>query len=118
MREPVRLYGASPQGLRAGRTHKSFIQCAGARPPGLCTVCFCARAEACADELMCENLHFYGTSPQELCALCGRVCRWAHVRESVRLYGASPHKGFMQCTSELVYMSLRPRGLCAVCMIR
>ena len=63
MSEPVHLYGASPQGLCASvygasptglcavQAYKGFIQCAGARPPGLCTQCSCAHAGACADEL-------------------------------------------------------------------
>ena len=33
-----------PHELCAVRAYKSFIQCAGARPPRLCTECLCARA--------------------------------------------------------------------------
>ena len=33
-----------PQELCAVRAYKGFIKCAGARPPGLCTPCLCARA--------------------------------------------------------------------------
>ena len=50
---------------------------------------FCARAEACANELMYESMY---------------IC-------TVRA-----HKGFVQCASELVYISLHLRELCAVCM--
>ena len=61
--EPEHLYGVGPQGLCTSvyvctvRAHKGFIQCAGARPPGLCTKCLCARAGACADELIYKNLY-------------------------------------------------------------
>ena len=52
----VRLYGASRNGVCAVRTHKGFIQCAGARPPELCTQCICARAGTCANERACTSV--------------------------------------------------------------
>ena len=49
VREPVPLYGA--------------------RPPGLCTICFCARAGVCADELMCEGLYICTVRAHKGCVL-------------------------------------------------
>ena len=54
----VLQYGASPNGLCAVRTRKGVIQCAGTRPPELCT----QRSCACAD--------LYGPSPQGPVLLC------------------------------------------------
>ena len=99
VRDYVRLYSVSPQRLRAVQTHKGFIQRAGGCPPELCTMCFCAHTRACADELMYESLYICTVrAHKSFVLLRRRVRRCAHVRDPVRLYGASP------------------QGLCAMCL--
>ena len=52
----VHLYGARPKRLCAVRTHKGFMPCAGARPPGFSTKCLCARVGTCANEQACTSV--------------------------------------------------------------
>ena len=103
------------------RAHKGFTQCAGARPPGLCTTCFCAHARTCADELMCESLHICTVLAHKgfvlLCS-CAGGCADELMCESLYVCTMRAPKGFMQRASELVYICLRPRVLCAVCTCR
>ena len=63
----IRLHGVRPKMLCAVRAHKGFTQCAGARPPGPCSKCLCARARTCAKEQACTSVP-YGASPRGLWA--------------------------------------------------
>ena len=74
----VLQYGGSPNGLCAVRTRKGVIQCAGTRPPELCTQCLCARAD------------LYCPSPQGLELLCT-------VRAPRALCGASLQRRYTVC---------------------
>ena len=121
VREPVPLYGA--------------------RPPGLCTMCFCAHAGACVDELMCETLYICTVRAHKsfvlLCSRAGRCtnelrCESSYVctvRAHIGFVRCEPtrilynvlvlaHQGFVQCTSVLVrkrvQMSSRTRACTSV----
>ena len=80
----LRLYGARSKGLCVMRTHTGFIQCAGARPPELCTKCLCACAGACADERVCTHVRCEPTKASCFCS-------------SVYVCTVRAQKGFVRC---------------------
>ena len=78
----------------------------GVRPPGLCTMCICARAGTCVDELMCASLCICTVRVHQ-----GFVLLCSSVRcEPKGLCAVRTHKGFIQCAGA------HPPGLCTKCL--
>ena len=102
----VRLYSANPKG---------FIQCAGARPPGLCTSVYFSTGRAQTGFVRCEptkTLCFCVLyEPQELCAV--RACKGfvplCTVRAPRALCGASLQRLYTMCWCS-------PPRLCTECL--
>ena len=72
----------------------------GARPPGLCTICFCARAGACVDESMCVSLYICTVRAHKGFVLLGsraEGCADELKCESLYVFTMRAHEGFVRC---------------------